>query len=65
MKVRITADNDEQGWLDAFGGQGYTNGEILEMNKDEFEHLERRVNDFNYFDAQGPAIDLEIIDDKS
>ena len=59
MKVRITTDDDNQGWLDA-AGINYKVNDIVEMTRAEFDQLNRYANSVNN-EVCGPAISVEDV----
>lgn len=59
MKVRITTDDDNQGWLDA-AGINYKVNDIVEMTRAEFDQLNAYANSINN-EVCGPAISVEDV----
>lgn len=59
MKVRITTDDDNQGWLDA-AGINYKVNDIVEMTRAEFDQLNAYANIINT-EVFGPAISVEDV----
>ena len=59
MKVRITTVDDDQGWLDA-AGIPYTANKIVEMDRAEFDRLNRYAANINN-EVCGPAISVEDV----
>ena len=59
MKVRITTDDDDQGWLDS-AGIDYKVNDVVEMSRTEFDRLNRYAMEFNH-EVCGPAISVEDV----
>lgn len=61
-KFIITADSNDQNWLEAFNrwaGHSYEMNQ--EVKQEHFDHVEANVDRFNHEVACGPAIDLKEV----
>ncbi len=61
-KFIITADSEDQNWLDAFNRwAGHTYSMNQEVNDDHLDEVEANVYQFNNAVACGPAIELKEV----
>ncbi|MGL9926741.1 MULTISPECIES: hypothetical protein [Enterococcus] len=62
-KYIITADKENQGWLEAFNSwAGHSYQMNQEVNEEHIDRLEINVERFNHEIACGPAIRLEEVE---
>lgn len=63
-KFIITADSNDQNWLDGFNGwAGHTYQMNQEVKPEHLDHVEANIYRFNNEVACGPAIELKEVAD--
>lgn len=63
MRYFITADGNEQGWMDAFNNFNKSNYKLnQEIKSENADEVKREIEDFNFGYANGPAIELKEVE---
>jgi len=63
MRYFITADGNEQGWMDAFNKFNNSNYKLNQEVKTEYaDEVKQEIENFNRGYANGPAIGLEEVE---
>ncbi|EAC3591519.1 TPA: hypothetical protein ACX1L3_000974 [Listeria monocytogenes] len=61
---KITADSEDQGWMDAFNFESNTDYKVGEVLSGDLTELRQKIYQFNNGVAWGPAISIVEVQDE-